>query len=209
MLPLARYLVRRTGAAALGLALVGLPCAAQAQEAAPPPAAAPDPDLPIDFEADGASYDSEADRVSVFGNVVLRRGDQSVRADKLTWDRKTGQIVGEGNIRFVDQDGNQLFTDRIELTEELKAGAMENMLLALREGGRLAANRTERGEDESIVLHQAVYSACAVEDDKGCPRDPSWRIVARRVIYDPKAKKVRFNGARLELFGAPLIPIWC
>jgi LPS-assembly protein len=207
MLPLARTLVRRTEAAALALALLGYPLAANAQETAPPPAATPVEEQPIAFEADGASYDDNADTVSVFGNVVMRRGDQSVRADKLTWDRKTGQIVAEGNIRFVDQDGNQLFTDRIELTEELKAGAMENMLLALREGGRLAANRTERGEDESIILHQAVYSACAVEDDKGCPRDPSWRIVARRVVYDPAAKKLRFDGARLELFGTPLIPL--
>ncbi len=212
MLPLVRpwlpqSLVRRTGAAVMVFALLGLPSAAGAQEVAPPPAAAPVEELPIAFEADGASYDDKANTVSVFGNVVLRRGDQSVRADKLTWDRNSGQIIAEGNIRFVDQNGNQLFTDRIELTEELKAGAMQNMLLALREGGRLAANRTERGADESIVLHQAVYSACAVEDDKGCPRDPSWRIVARRVVYDPAAKKVRFSGARLELFGAPLIPL--
>jgi LPS-assembly protein len=189
------------------LALLGCPSIAAAQEAAAPSAAVPVEELPIAFEADGASYDDKTDTVSVFGNVVMRRGDQSVRADKLVWDRKTGQIVAEGNIRFVDRDGNQLFTDRIELTEELKAGAMENMLLALREGGRLAANRTERGADESIVLHQAVYSACAVEDDKGCPRDPSWRIVARRVVYDPAARTVRFDGARLELFGTPLIPM--
>jgi LPS-assembly protein len=212
MLPLARpempqLFVRRFRAAILPLALLACPITAAAQEAAPPPAATPLDELPIAFEADGASYDDNTDTVSVFGNVVLRRGDQSVRADKLVWDRKTGQIVAEGNIRFVDQDGNQLFTDRIELTEELKAGAMENMLLALREGGRLAATRTERGLDESIVLHQAVYSACSVEDDKGCPRNPSWRIVSRRVVYDPAAKKVRFDGARLELFGTPLIPL--
>ena len=212
MLPLARLRtpqspVRRTAAAVMALALLGCPLAAVAQEPTPLPTATSAAELPITFEADGASYDDNADRVSVFGNVVLRRGDQSVRADKLTWDRKTGQIVGEGNVRFVDQDGNQLFTDRLELTEELKAGAMENMLLVLREGGRLAANRTERGADESIVLHQAVYSACAVEDDKGCPKNPSWRIVARRVNYDAAARKVRFDGARLELFGTPLIPL--
>ena len=212
MLPLARLRTpqspfRRTAAAVMALALLGCPLAAVAQEPTPLPTATPAAELPITFEADGASYDDNADRVSVFGNVVLRRGEQSVRADTLTWDRKTGQIVGEGNVRFVDQDGNQLFTDRIELTEALKAGAMENMLLVLREGGRLAANRTDRGADESIVLHQAVYSACAVEDDKGCPKNPSWRIVARRVNYDAAARKVRFDGARLELFGTPLIPL--
>ncbi|MET1374894.1 hypothetical protein ABUR95_16215, partial [Staphylococcus aureus] len=80
------------------------------------------------------------------GSVVLRREGLSVRADNVTWNRDTGQIVATGNIRLVDEDGNQLFTDRVELTDELKTGAMENMLLALREGGRLAAASGRRIE---------------------------------------------------------------
>lgn len=204
----------RTGAAALALAVLGCPVAAQAQEAetaqeTPVPlaeTATPESEQ-IQFEADGASYDDNTETVSVFGNVVLRRGDQSVRADQLSWDRKTGRILATGNIRLVDADGNQLFTDSIELTDELKAGAMENMLLALREGGRLAANKGERQEDGTVLLHNAAYTACAVEDDKGCPRNPSWRITARRVIYDPDRKSLRFEGARPEIFGLRLMPL--
>lgn len=202
----------RASAAALALATLSCPVLAQAQDATEGPIAeAPQPPSAeqdqIQFEADGASYDDNADLLSVFGNVVLRRDGQSVRADQLTWDRKTGQIVAQGNIRFVDADGNQLFTDRLELTDELRAGAMENMLLALREGGRLAAIKGERIEDGKVLLHNAAYSACAVEDDKGCPRTPSWRITARRVIYDPERKTVRFEGARAEVFGLRLMPL--
>ncbi|MFN3516966.1 MAG: LPS-assembly protein LptD [Novosphingobium sp.] len=204
----------RTGAAALALAMLGCPLAARAQqadapqEAAPPPAdSAPTDSEQIQFEADGASYDDNTETVSVFGNVVLRRGDQSVRADQLNWDRKTGRIVATGHIRLVDADGNQLFTDSIELTDELKAGAMENMLLALREGGRLAASKGERLEDGKVLLHNAAYSTCAVEDDQGCPRKPSWRITARRVIFDPERKSLRFEGARAEIFGLRLMPL--
>ncbi|MBN8485837.1 MAG: LPS-assembly protein LptD [Sphingomonadales bacterium] len=204
----------RTGAAALALAMLGCPLAAQAQEADAPQEAAPLPadsattdSEQIQFEADGASYDDNTETVSVFGNVVLRRGDQSVRADQLSWDRKTGKIIATGNIRLVDADGNQLFTDSIELTDELKAGAMDNMLLALREGGRLAANKGERLEDGKVLLHNAAYSTCAVEDDQGCPRKPSWRITARRVIFDPDKKTLRFEGARAEIFGLRLMPL--
>ena len=151
-------LARQTWVAALALAALGCPLAAQAQEdeAVAGASAQTADESPIAFEADGASYDDSSDTVSVFGNVVLRRGDQSVRADKLTWDRTTGKILAEGNIRFVDADGNQLFTDQLELTEDLKAGAMQNMLLALREGGRLAANKGERGDDGNVVLHDAT-----------------------------------------------------
>lgn len=196
----------RRGAAALALLLAGVPLAAAAQDA-PPAAANADEGQPIGFEADGVSYDDNSETVTAFGNVVMRRGDQSVVADQLTWNRQTGKIEASGNIRMVDADGNQLFTDKIELTDEFKAGAMQNMLLALREGGRLAAASGERAADGTVLLNKAVYSACAVEDDRGCPRNPSWRITAERVIYDPERRRVRFKGARLELFGARLLPM--
>ena len=44
-------------------------------------------------------------------------------------------------------------------------------------------------------------------DDEGCPQEPSWRITARRVTYDQKAARVRFEGAMLELFGARILPL--
>lgn len=201
----------KAGVAAFALAALGCPMAAQAQDTASAQTegvvVTGEPDRQIQFEADGAGYDDNTEQVSVFGNVVMRRGDQSVRADKLTWNRKTGVILAEGNIRLVDADGNQIFGDRIELTDALKAGAMDNMLLALREGGRLASNKGERIEDGKVLLHNAAYTACAVEDSQGCPRSPSWRITARRVIFDPDKKSIRFEGARAEIFGLKLFPM--
>ena len=205
----------RAAAAALYLAALGCPMVVSAQELPEPaspeqPLAAPrvaGADEQISFEADGASYDDKNELVTVFGNVVVRRQGQSVRADKLTWDRKTGEIVAEGNIRFVDADGNQLFTERLELTDEFKAGAMQDMLFVLREGGRLAAKSGERGENGQVVLQNAAYSACAVEDSAGCPRRPSWRITAKRVVFDPEAKTVKFYSSRIELFGVSLLPL--
>lgn len=161
----------------------------------------------VAFEADRVEYNDDTDAVIASGNVLLKRGDQSVRADTVTWNATSGEIVATGNVRLVDQDGNQLYTDSASLDEEFRTGAMENMLLALREGGRLAARSGERGADGVVVLRQAAYSACEVEDAKGCEKKPSWRIIADTVLYDPAKKLVRFRGARLELFGAPLVPL--
>lgn len=192
---------------ALGLALLAGATAAQAQDSlAESPAASP-AEADIAFEADGISYESDSDTVTAFGNVVMRRDGQSVRADKVVWDRKSGQVTASGSIRFVDRDGNQLFSDSLTLDDNLRAGAMENLLLALREGGRLAAASGKRSQDGSVELSKAVYSACAVEDSEGCPVQPSWRVTADRVIYDDARKLIRFKGARLELFGARLLPL--
>ena len=207
----ARSPARRWRLLAFAVALLGtsLPALAQdlASEPAPAPAAAPDADSPVGFEADEVRYDSNSEIVTAVGNVILRQENQSARADTVTWNRDSGQIIATGNVKLVDEDGNQLFTEKMELTDKLKAGAMENLLLALREGGRLAAVRGTRADNGTIALTRAAYTACDVEDGDGCPKQPSWRVTAARVIYSPDKKTVRFRGARLEVFGLPVLPL--
>ncbi|ANK11696.1 LPS-assembly protein LptD [Erythrobacter neustonensis] len=196
----------------LALLMMGAPAALAAQDQVPDASAA-DAQAPataprqIDFEASEIGYNSEADTVTARGNVILRSEDRSVRADQVTWDRNAGTIIATGNIRLVDDAGNQLFTDRVELTEEFDTGAMSDLLIALRAGGRLAARSATRTADGNAELIDAAYSACPVVDAEGCPKEPTWRVTARRVIYDQKAGRVRFEGAMLELFGARILPL--
>ena len=187
------------------------PLAKRPEEVAPVPAPGPglnaQGERQVAFEATQVDYDSNADTVTASGDVILRSEDQSVRSDSINWNRKTGQIVATGNVRLVDENGNQLYTDRLELTDELKAGAMTNLLLVLREGGRLAAVQGTRDEAGNVVLTRAAYTGCEVETAAGCPKTPSWRITAERVVYDEASKKIRFRGAYFELFGARVLPL--
>ncbi len=172
-----------------------------------PVAVAVPEDKSIDFEADQLDYDAENEIITARGTVILSNADASVRADEVIWNRNTGEIVAQGRVRFVDNSGNQIYTERVVLTDEFEAGAMDELLIALRAGGRLAARSAERGEDGTVMLTDAAYSACAVTNEEGCEKDPSWRITADRVTYDPDASRVRFKGAMLELFGARILPL--
>ncbi|MBH5323138.1 LPS-assembly protein LptD [Erythrobacter sp. JGD-13] len=203
-----------TGLAANAL-LWAAPVALAQDETVPVSAADPDfvPEFnedgqrQIGFEADELNYDQDTDTVTASGNVLLRSGDQSVRADAVTWNRLTGQIMATGDVRFVDEDGNQLFTDSLELTDELEAGAMTNLLFAFRQGARLAAEQATRDVEGNIELQRAVYSACPVTNAEGCAQSPSWRITAERVWYDSESERIRFSDAYLELFGARILPL--
>ncbi len=161
----------------------------------------------IAFEADELAYDEPSDTVTASGNVFLSSEDRSLRADAVRWDRQSGEIVAQGNVRLVDELGNQLYSEAITLNDEFEAGAMEDLLLALSQGGRLAATEGSRGEDGTIELTRAAYSACAVIDPENCNKSPSWRITAERVTYDPADSSVRFRGAYLELFGTRVLPL--
>ena len=166
-----------------------------------------EPGSQIAFEADVLQYDDTANTVTAAGDVVLRNDNRSLRADRVLWDRNTGEIQAEGGIRLVDAYGNELVSDSLTLTDEFEAGAMRELLLRLAEGGRLAAREGLRGPDGSIVLEKAAYTACAIIDEEGCDQSPSWRITADRVVYDPADSRVRFTGAYLELFGARILPL--
>jgi LPS-assembly protein len=187
------------------------PLATRPAESQPAPPPGPGPtaegDRQVAFEANGVSYDTDTDSVTAEGDVILRSEDQSVRANAVTWNRKSGQIVATGDVRMVDENGNELFTDRLELTDELKTGAMQNLLLVMREGGRMAAMTGTRDENGRVILTRAAYSACSVETSAGCPKTPSWRITAERVVYDQATKKIRFQGAYFELFGMRVLPL--
>lgn len=213
--PLFRNL-RAALVASAALLLPTFPVAAQELdqrplEDAPAPPPAPETDAAgnrrVAFEAAQLSYSEDGETLSATGNVILRSGDRSVRADEVTYSRGTGKILATGRVRFVDENGNQLFTESVELTDQFEAGTMEDLLIALRQGGRLAARTGERTPGGAIALTDAAYSACPVETPQGCPKKPTWRITADNVVYDPATDKVRFRGAMLEIFGIRLLPL--
>jgi LPS-assembly protein len=157
----------------------------------------------VDFEADALDYDDRTDIVTATGNVKMERDGNRVRADKVVWQRKTGQVMAVGNVAVTSPGGDVAYGDSIELTDTLKDGVVQELLIVLANGGRIAARTGERKNDVS-VLDNAAFSPCAVTDDADCPKNPSWKLKARKVTYNPAENRIRFKGARLELFGLEL-----
>lgn len=161
----------------------------------------------IAFSADKLEYDTPTDTVTASGNVIASRDGYTLRADTILWDRRSGKVTATGNIRSVGPEGDVAYGDSIEVTDSLREGVIQNLLLVLNDGSRLAANSGTRLPDGKLTLDGAAYTPCAVERPDGCPKEPSWQVKAVRVIYDPAKKRVRYVGARIELFGLPVIPL--
>ncbi len=158
----------------------------------------------VDFSADVLNYDTESDIVTARGNVLMTREGSRLNADEVIWNRKSGQVRATGNVRITNPGGDTAYGDSIDLTDTLKDGVVENLLVVLADGGRLAAARGSRGESISR-LERASYSPCRVVDDGNCPKDPVWKITALEVTHDPGRNRISYKDARLELFGMPII----
>ncbi len=202
-------------ARSIGLCLTALPLVlafpgiANAQEQAPAEAAPEAAEPVIDFSADEVIYDGPADRVTASGQVRMSRDGNFLAADQVSWDRTTGRVVASGNVVVVTPQGDKLVGERVDLTDSLRDGTVENLLLVLESGGRIAAIRGSRAGDVT-QLDNAVYSACPVTTAEGCPRNPSWKITAARVTHDSQSGRIRFSGGRINILGVtlPLLPVF-
>ncbi|MDO7842745.1 LPS-assembly protein LptD [Sphingomonas immobilis] len=174
----------------------------------PPPSTNPTPsDDQVQFSAATLEYENETDIVTATGDVRMYRSGDRLRADKVVWNRKTGKVVANGNIAVTNPTGDVAYGDSIELTDSLKDGVVDNMLIVLERGGRLAARKGTRGLDEVVTLNDAAYTPCAVATSSGCPKEPSWKITAVKVVYRPDKQRIYYKGAQINLFGLPTLPL--
>ncbi|AYJ87519.1 LPS-assembly protein LptD [Sphingomonas paeninsulae] len=158
----------------------------------------------MDFAADQLNYENNTDIVTASGDVRMASEGNRVRADRIVWNRKTGKVHALGNVVVVNPGGDTAYGDDVELTDTLKDGVVNNLLLVLANGGRLAARHGTRTNGITTLDH-AAYSPCPVVSEDGCPKKPSWQITAVRIIHDPEGKKLTFKGARVEMFGLPIL----
>lgn len=177
-----------------------LPAAAFAQA----PAAAEGAEPQVNFSAEQLTYDSDADVVTAAGGVHMTREGNLLDADSVTWNRVTGEVRAEGNVRVTTPGGDVAYAESVQLTDTLRDGVVDNLLLVLLDGGRLAAKRAIR-QNGYTTLENAAYSPCPVIDSDGCPKNPTWQITAVRVVHDPVKHRISYKGATLRLFGTPII----
>lgn len=172
----------------------------------PPSASEPEAVPMIEFSADELSYDENMDLITASGNVLVQRNNQRLTADEVRYDRQSGEVTASGNVLLDDGTGVHAVADDFRLTESLRDGAVSNILLVLSDESRLAAKSGVRVDGVSTLDH-AVYSPCAVVDEDGCPLKPVWQLKAVQVVHDPERGRVFYKGARLEMFGVPVLAL--
>jgi LPS-assembly protein len=164
---------------------------------------------PIDFSADSVTYNRDAETITAAGRVRMNRDGNYLAADQVIYSQKTGQVVADGNVVVISPQGDRLVGEHVVLADTLRDGTVDNLLIVLDSGGRIAAERATRTGGLTI-LDQAIYSPCPVINAAGCPKKPSWHISAVRVVQDPARGRIRFAGGRLNILGltVPLLPIF-
>lgn len=196
---------------AMALGLISAPLAAQQLQdrAVPPPANAEglpavDNSDQVSFAADALDYDDDSQIVTATGDVRMLRNGNRLRADKVVWNRDSGKVTATGNVAVINPGGDTIYGDTVDLTDDMKDGIVQNMLLVLADGGRLAA-RTGTRKGDIVTLDHSAYTPCRVSTDSGCPKTPSWKITALRIVHDERRHRIYYKDARFHLLGVPVL----
>lgn len=157
-------------------------------------------DAPVVFEARDLGYDQKNAIVLARGDVEVVQGDYVLRADQITYYQNVNIIRAAGNVSILEPTGNVMFADEVELTDDLKAGLVQQFRARLSDNSRFVAREAVRENQFRTKLSKATYSPCKL--CKGVA--PFWQLRADKVDIDDFNEKVTYNDAVMEIMGVPI-----
>ncbi|HET6184989.1 MAG TPA: LPS assembly protein LptD [Acetobacteraceae bacterium] len=158
---------------------------------------------PVTFSADSVEYDREKQLVIAKGSVEAWQNGVVLRADEVTFNRATGEVTAHGHIVLMQPDGEVLFADYAELSQNFKEGVFEDPRALLPGNGRMAGNGARRTEGLIDTMSKGVYSTCNL--CKGNPtKAPLWQMRARLITDDEEHQRIEYTDAEMQMFGIPV-----
>ncbi|MBO6541890.1 MAG: LPS-assembly protein LptD [Alphaproteobacteria bacterium] len=155
------------------------------------------------MQADELSYDQASKTVTATGNVEVAFSDRVMTADKMIYYEETGVVLASGNVVLVEPTGEVIFSDNVELSDELRAGVVDTLQVLMIDQSRLAGTEAQRRNGNVTTVYKGVYSPCDVCNEEG-KTTPLWQIKAFRVIHNQEEQRIIYEDAFFELFGVPI-----
>ncbi|MGO4393608.1 LPS-assembly protein LptD [Variovorax sp. M-6] len=159
--------------------------------------------LPSFVDGDKISGRPDLETV-VEGNATLRRGDLSLKADRLEYYQPEDRARATGNVR-INQAGNVYEGPELELKIETFEGFFNKVRYRfLATGGRGDAERIDFVDSNVSVARMATYTTCRPEDYPGWM--PAWLLSAATLTTDTEDNVGVATNARLTFMGISTPP---
>ncbi|WP_164757831.1 MULTISPECIES: LPS-assembly protein LptD [unclassified Mesorhizobium] len=153
--------------------------------------------------ADTLVYNNENQTVTAVGGVQIDYGGNRLVAQRVEYNRNTKRMVASGNVEVVNSDGTKINSEHIDITDDFADGFVNALRVETIDKAYFAAESAERMGGVLTTFHNGVYTACEPCEDKP-DKAPTWRVKARKIIWNGEKKTVRFENANFEFFGFPL-----
>jgi LPS-assembly protein len=125
----------------------------------------------ITIDAQSLDYDQKGDILSATGDVLIRRGDTTLQADRVEFNRRTSEARAIGDAVLTSPEA-QITADAIFLDINNETGELQcAQINADRLGYSLSGDRIEKGLGQRYRIENGRFTTCNCEDGK-----PDWSI---------------------------------
>lgn len=154
------------------------------------------------LESDLLIRDDASKKMTARGSVEVRYQGRTLRAQEVIYDTATGVVTAHGKVSLINADGTAQFADDLTLDKDMRAGFARNFSTRMDQNVKIAAATAIRRNEQVTELNQAIYTPCDVCAEKPTP---TWSIEADKVVQDKNRQIVYYHGAKIRLWGAPLL----
>jgi LPS-assembly protein len=156
-----------------------------------------DPGAPAVIEADNLAGQKEG-QIKATGNVTLRQGSQSVRADQLLYQQNTHQVDAQGSVVLV-QEGSIMSGPRLQFNMDSGAGTMDQPQYSLKNnGGRGTADIVRIQDNQHYTMDNATYTTCPAGNQ-------DWYLDVGTLAINRETQIGTAHSAVLDFKGVPIL----
>ncbi|ORU90295.1 MAG: organic solvent tolerance protein [Cycloclasticus sp. symbiont of Poecilosclerida sp. M] len=154
-------------------------------------------DAELEIQADYAELADQAD-ATFSGDVLIKRADQSISADHLSYNQKEGSVSVPGD-NFYKEKGLALYSGSAELQMRQDTGQFEQTQFIIENAHARGTSQSMQLVDKDIKRAQNItYTTCA-------PGKTSWEMQADKLELNSKTGKGTARNVWIEIFDVPLL----
>ena len=155
------------------------------------------------LKADQFEENRDTSVITASGNVEIRVGTRTLKADKVIYDRSSETVRAQGHVQITDESGQVQFADEIEADQDFRNGFATRFSARMGEFGVVTSSSAVRTDGTRNSLEQVIFTNCPVCEEKGS--NPTWALRARRATLDQEDQMISYQDAVLELGGVPVL----
>jgi LPS-assembly protein len=159
-------------------------------------------DNPIGFVADNVVVKQNDGSLFATGNVELKQGKNTLRADEVTYYREQNKAIARGDVIHRDAAGTVTRANVMELDTEFSHILAETIISKFANGDWMAADNADRVTGDKGVFENSRFTPCNCDFING--EQPMWNIKASRTVHNERTKTITHYNMRMDVMNVPI-----
>ncbi len=155
----------------------------------------------IEFTSDSLEVDEKKNLMIATGNVVIKSQNETIKADKVLYDKKLDKALATGNISIINNDGTVYETSEATLTNEFKNILALTLFAQFKDNSKIKASKLIKTNEKNIFIN-GEYTPCDCDFKNN--EKPIWQLNSSKITHDINEKTIYFKNVVLKIFDFPI-----